>query len=62
MDVKAQPNSEDDNSQEKQTDFHPHTTIKVLQAVGAELEIDPSLLSTDKLMADPKDDSSSSSV
>ena len=40
----------------------PHTPIHVLQAVGTELEIDPSLLSVDKLMANPKEDSSSSSV
>ena len=62
MDVKAQPNSEDAHIQDKQAYVPPHTPIKVLQVVGAELEIEPSLLSMDKLMADPKEDSSSLAV
>ena len=43
-------------------DAPPPTPINVLQALGAELEIDPNLLSKEKLMANPKDDSSSSGV
>ena len=43
-------------------DAPPPTPINVLQAIGAELEIDPNLLSKEKLMANPKDDSSSSGV
>ena len=61
MEDKAQPTStngvEDDS-----TAAPSHTPIRVLQAVGAELEIDPSLLSVDKLMANPQEDSSASSA
>lgn len=62
MDDEAQPISAGLPGQDKQPNAPPHTPIHVLQAGGAELEIDPSLLSTDKLMVDPKEDSSSSSA
>ena len=39
----------------------PHTPLHVLQAVGAQLEVDPALLTVDKLMANPQEDSSASS-
>ena len=59
MEDKAQPTSTA-GSEDAQTTAPPHTPIRVLQAVGAELEIDPSLLSVDKLMANPQEDSSAS--
>ena len=62
MDDKGQPTSAELPHQDKQDGAPPHTLIHVLQAVGAELEIDPSLLSTDKLMADPQEDSFASSA
>ena len=70
IEEKARPNSEDaagmekseDMGNDKSEDVPPHMPILVLQAIGAELEIDPKLLSREKLMANPKDDSSSDSA
>ena len=62
MHVKAQPNTDDAGDNGKSEDAPPPTPLNVLQAIGAELEIDPNLLSKEKLMANPKDDSSSSGV
>ena len=59
MENKAQPTSVD-GPEDARPAKPPHTPIHVLQAVGAELEIDPSLLSVDKLMANPQEDSSAS--
>ena len=61
MEDKAQPTSAD-GPEDAQPLEPPHTPIHVLQAAGAELEIDPSLLSVDKLMANPQEDSSTSST
>ena len=61
MEDKAQPTPVD-GPEDAQPTAPPHTPIHVLQAVGAELEIEPSLLSVDKLMANPQEDSSASSA
>ena len=61
MEDKAQPTSTEDSEDARPT-APPHTPLHVLQAMGAELEIDPSLLSVDKLMANPQEDSSASSA
>lgn len=71
MEEKARPNPEaaagmDNNTEDvgndKTEDVPPLTPIGVLQAIGAELKIDSNLLSQEKLMANPKDDSSSGSA
>ena len=59
MQDNAQPTSADDSEDALPT-APPHTPLHVLQAVGAELEIDPSLLLVDKLMANPQEDSPAS--
>ena len=61
MEDKAQPTSAD-GAEDASTAAPPHTPIRVLQAVGAELEIAPSLLSVDKLMANRQEDLSASSA
>ena len=60
MQDKAQPTSADDSEDALPT-APPHTPLHVLQAVGAELEVDPALLTVDKLMANPQENSSASS-
>ena len=62
IEAMAQPTTEDAGGDDKSEDVPPHMPILVLQAIGAELEIDPKLLSREKLMANPKDDSSSDSA
>ena len=59
---KAHPNPDDAGDNAKSDEVPSSTPLNVLQAIGAELEIDPNLLSKDKLMANPKDDPSSSDV
>ncbi|XP_073357639.1 uncharacterized protein [Aegilops tauschii subsp. strangulata] len=59
IELKAQPNPDDAGDNGKSEVVPPSTPLNVLQTIGAELEIDPNLLSKDKLMANPKDDSSS---
>ena len=39
--------------QDKQKIAIPPTPIKVMQAIGEDLQIDPALLTKDKLMANP---------
>ena len=69
MEEKARPNLEDaadmdrtEDMGDKSEDVPPQMPLLVLQAIGAELEIDSKLLSREKLMANPKDDSSSGSA
>lgn len=71
MEEKAQPiqildaagvENTDDVRHDKPEEVHTQTPIAVLQAIGAELEMDPNLLSREKLMADPKDDTPSSNI
>ena len=71
IEEKARPNPEaaagmDNNTEDvgndKSEDVPPPTPLGVLQAIGAELEIDSNLLSQEKLMANPKDDPSSGSA
>ena len=70
MEEKAQPiqidaagvENTDEVRHDKPEGVHTQTPIAVLQAIGAELEMDPNLLSREKLMADPKDDAPSSSI
>jgi len=52
----------DDVCHDKPEEVHTQTPIAVLQAIGAELEMDPNVLSREKLMADPKDDTPSSNI
>ena len=56
IELKAQPNPDDAGDNGKSEDAPPPTPLNVLQAIGAELEIDPNLLSKEKLMANPKAD------
>ena len=70
MEEKARPNPEadagmdntEDVGNDNSEDVPPQTPLGVLQAIGAELEIDSKLLSREKLMANPKDDSSTGSA
>ena len=59
---KARPTPDDAGDAGKSEDAPPPTPLNVLQAIGAKLEIDPNLLSKEKLTANPKDSSSSSGV
>ena len=60
--AKAQPTPEDAEDAGKSAEAPPPTPSNILQAIGAELEIDPNLLSKEKRTANPKDSSSSSGV
>ena len=60
MEDKAQPTSVED-TEDARPIAPPHTPLHVLQAVGAQLEVDPALLTVDKLMANPQENSSASS-
>ena len=60
--MKAQPKPDDAGDNGKSEDAPPPMPLNVLQAIGAELEIDPNLLSKEKLMANPKDGPFSSGV
>ena len=60
--AKAQPTPDDAGDAGKSEDAPPPMPLNVLKAIGAELEIDPNLLSKEKRTANPKDSSSSSGV